>query len=238
MDAIKIYQECELGNLEPIKKFIEANQNDLNSKISVSMMPIFAVKGNSLNIIEYLYDTLPNSKELYDSHNIKLLIQATCFQKKTKIFKYIINKFNTNEILDSALDNCVMHNNPETLKYLFDRFPDNKKFDEKLQYLIRLASTKGNLDIIEYIFNDEQIRKKAEQYLKDETFLSVAYNNKHMNVVNYFLFDLKIEETPKLKNYIKSIPELKKMFETRDNYFSLQDDLDKNEPNTSKKLKL
>jgi hypothetical protein len=237
--AIDIYNACEAGDLETIKDFFNNDNNDI--KISISLLPLFAIKGSQFEMLDYLFNQLENNDELFDDINMKGCIQIVCNDIKVDMLNLLLThpKLLADDFLGQACIDASKNGSLEIFEYLFNKFLDNKIIKTKLTNgeIISNAASCGHIDVIRYVLNTENLKKYVDIHVNKDVTIRAAYKNNHFDILNYLVFDLQIEKTPFLEEYMRNEPELKKLFDIRDLNNSLNEELNDNQAK-SKTIKI
>lgn len=240
---IDIFKLCEDGDLYQLKKLFKTKKGSASIRESLSSLPLFAILKGQFEVVKYLFNGIKNNDTLFSEMNLKVFIEAACNHDEVQILdfllkhpKIIADNFlgNASVAPDSGKYGCV-----KVLDYLFNEFPNHKELHSHLTsgFIMTYAADNGQLDVIKYFLNSEYLKQYVDIHVKDDLIIRLAYQKSHLDLVNYLVFDLKMEPTPYLEEYMKSHPELKKIFEKRDLNTQLKEELISNENNT-KRMKI
>jgi hypothetical protein len=83
----------------------------------------------------------------------------------------------------------------------------------------------GHLDIVKYLFSSNQLKEHANLHSNNDYAIVQACRNGHLDIMSYFIFDLNIEKSTPIKEYLDSSPPLgvNELFEAR----KMQQELEK-----------
>jgi ankyrin repeat protein len=213
------------------KNFKDLSQDEVNQEF------LNACKYKNLETIRYLLTT--TELKFNADINIKkgYALQLACEGGDLAIVKYLINSpelkehIIINENIDEGfLEACMHEGNKgfELVKYLLIS-PELKKhadinIDNGQGFII--ACNKGNLELVKYLTSSSDLKEHINPHTKDDLGFRLALQNSiteekgSLEILNYLIFDLKIEQTEKIKKALITKKYLffniKKSFDIRD----------------------
>lgn len=199
---------CQLGHLSIVKYLIESPELTKHSKIPfihvVNNNPIvLAAKFKHLEIFEYLVSVSEKKDDRIDEHLFRAGSELGTLEDLNLIKSFInIAENKTNKVLTSLLEGIISG-----------------------------ASSEDKVQIIKYIFSSPNLAQHIDIHKdNDSMFRSILLwtrIGRGEEVARYFIFDLNIEETDKIKSLRASTPyePIEKMFSIRNLTNTLEQDL-------------
>lgn len=164
-----------------------------------------------------------------DLETVKYLLLSPELKKYNKNVK--INTQESRGLVTACYGNAI-----NVVKYLLTS-PDlaekaNINADEA--DAIRMCCWNGHVELLDYLLTSPELSTKANIYINNTSVFQVAVNRGKMKVVEYLIFDYQIEFNADIQNFVKKEPQIQSMFEKRDVYNRLNEQLE----NKSEKRKM
>ncbi|AYV77388.1 MAG: hypothetical protein Dasosvirus1_23 [Dasosvirus sp.] len=225
----------ETKKIEVIKFLVEEYKYDIlkNRKIAIREKPtqtenafLFACKRNTnLPVIRYLVKHLNNLginiNNCHDENKCNALMGACGPLQTSEVVKFLVEETNI-DIYAKDTDglNCIIYLIIsaskceekilfEKLEHLDQKFDINAKLDGKRNTLMNACVTCDNLELVKLIasktFNLNEIDEED-----NTAFISACRYNKNIQIIKYFIEDLKININNLTNNMEKISPECKK----------------------------
>ena len=88
----------------------------------------------------------------------------------------------------------------------------------------------GNLDLVKYLLTSPDLKEHADIHAKNSESFINAISNGHVEIIEYLIWDYKIEKTEHVEQYLveKEMKDILNTFEKRDLEKELQKDLNHN----------
>jgi hypothetical protein len=242
----KITLACKNGDIETLQQFFNSPEAKTNKDLSSYSMLLSTISNKKIEAFKLILNSSFRTDELFDVDNTPIFMRSACMHNQSEMFKYLVNhpkvmNFKNNGFLSEACEVSAMYSKIEMFHYLFEHFPEHPGLLAKLSsenFLANLCSA-GNLDVLEYIFGNEDIKKHVDIHAADDKAFTQAFEDNHTDILKYFIFKLQIEMTSTIKNLIKSEPLIINMFKLRELNKTLNKDLEIKQINpTNKKLKV
>jgi ankyrin repeat protein len=227
-----VYYACSQGDVRFITKFLESDLFRYSNQVSVTNMLYHACFNNKFEIVKCIFESPAARKGFTPLEAIRELIKTTCKKGNLEISKYLLDQpelrdeYNSNS--DIPLLSALMSSDCgrlDILKYTLDSFPDNTQLNNALNNgsLINSACDEGRIEIIKYLLD----RAKLDIHFNEEQFFRCAYDNNQFEVLRYFIFDLNLEKTKAIEDYMAPVfkTEVANMFELREINKSLNENL-------------
>lgn len=206
----EVLDACEKGDLELVEKLIEKIDFNLDcnieNKISLKLLSTSCKYGN-LEIAKYLINSPHSSEYINIGDNISNALSHSIANNQLPIISYLMNEPSLNRsklFYDSfswQLSKATSADSLELFKTLLNlEHPKNSiayllAQEDKLSF----ACHDQHHKIIEYVIKTPALKEYVDL---DNWFEIVStYNNK--NLLNFFIFDLKIQPTDRIKEFIK-----------------------------------
>jgi hypothetical protein len=225
-----VYAACQNGDTEIIKNLLDSEGYKNTNQISTSRMLLTANDYNQLGIIKCILESNEARKKIDPLDVIKELVKTSAKKGYLGITKYlleqpeVINNKKT-EVPVSAALNAINYGKLDTLEYILDNFHDNTVLNRSLKIgtLLSEACKDGELEIVKYLLD----KTKVNIHFNDDLCFKSSYDEDQFEVLRYFIFDLDLEKTGIIKDYMNQIfkPEVGNMFELRDLNKSLNQEL-------------
>lgn len=108
---------------------------------------------------------------------------------------------------------------------LYNKFKDLPK--EDLNYKFRIACLHGDLEVIKYLLTSSDLKQQADIHFQRDVGFKYACQNS-LDIVRFFVFDMNIEKTLTIKQYLKKFPneQVENMFKLRELNQKLEKELD------------
>src|SRR5579875_483304 len=169
-------------------------------------------EADSIDILEYILGYCYGANAFMSEDlqsQIDDAVSVCCQNGSLKCLDYILNsekitingEFEGNLLFMYAFEN----NHLNVVDYLLhsSKVEDIKKQSIKSGQLLKNVCAYGNLNTIKYLFNLPELKDKLDIHVeKDECFRILATKNK-MDVLAYLIFDLEIEKTEYINNFLK-----------------------------------
>jgi hypothetical protein len=92
---------------------------------------------------------------------------------------------------------------------------------------------------VKYLLSSPQLKEHSLLTANNNEAFKRAYRNNRVEIIRYFLYDLNIEITKDLEEYMQSLPncEINALIEKREMYNQLMKDIPES-PNKNKRMKI
>jgi hypothetical protein len=239
----ELTQACKKADLSTVKDLINKISFELPYNGSAYAKEIFlaACESNDLDTIKFLVDHHTAGDYVNLSQNIStgLKIAVNNQNRNYDVIRYLEREPKLSRVLylQSRLPaKAAYEDNLEFLDAVLD-LNDTSKYNlymwPKLD-IIEYGCNDGNSFVIKHFFNTPNLKNVLDPIL---TFKEVCELNNH-ELLSFFIFDLNIQKTEQISEIIKENEDAKKMFTIRDLNSSLAQELDDQEPQSHRKLKM
>jgi hypothetical protein len=243
-EPLTIYEACEKGDFEIIQNFLNSDEAKSNNQISSYIMTINAIKGGHLDILKLLWNSSFKNEENFDRYHLDTYAQQVCIYDRFDILKFMLDhpaliKNKGNDFMDKLPRYVASYGRLDMFKYLVENFPNDSGLMDNIKQgdILIKASRNGHLNIVDYLFTNDEIKDYIDIHLYNDEAFKVIYDDNQLDVLKYFIFNLNIEKTQDIIAHIKNDPQILKMFNSRDLNASLHQELDDNTKNI-KKIKI
>lgn len=202
---------CEAGHLAIVKYLIESPELKIHSKVPfvnvANKNPIFlSAKYKHLEMFEYLASVVEGKDDSLDEHFFKAGSQLGSSNDLNLVKSFIkVGENKSTQILTSMLEG-----------------------------VINGACSKDDMEVIKYVFSSPHLAQHIDIHKDNDiifrNILMWSKIGKGLDVARYFIFDLNIQETERIKKLRASIPydDIEKMFNVRDLTKTLNQELSPN----------
>jgi hypothetical protein len=234
---------CRSGNLELVKYLLSSSElkehSDINAQHDIALSDACHFK--NFSIVKYLIESPELKKHskipfVHVVNNNPIVLAAK--YNHPEMFEYLIS---VSENKDDRIDEHLFRAGSElgTLNDLnlvkpFIKIAENKTNEvltSLLEGIINGACSEDNIQIIKYVFGSPNLAQYIDIHKdNDSMFSSIllwSRIGRGTEVARYFIFDLNIEETEKIKNLrsSNSYEPIEKMFNVRNLTKTLEQDL-------------
>lgn len=252
IDRIKyIFESDVLKNIFGIGKsgFLSDILEEIEKIIINSHLIKKCCELNSLEILEYLLGYCHGYRGEYILEELQYQINEgsliACEIGTVEILDYLLNskeiKLNAKIDSDAMFYRACSNNQVKVLEYLFKhpKVQQDRDFGIKSGELLQLACAYSDLNTIKFILTYPEFKDKINIHTKRDVLFDTLIRNRKTDVIQYLIFDLNIEKTQEIKEFLKrtTTAEIEKMFTIRDLNGELRDELKGNISN-HKKIKL
>jgi len=250
--AIKIHKARDEKNYNYLKEIFKSEEYK-KSFISADKLLLTACEEGDIKMMKCILSSSYKRKELKDYNNIASVIKLACKNNNWDAIFYLLTSplidrfncsvtdFNNYNLTHVAFAQCANLGNINTLEKLLDTFYESESTNDSLKNgnLLIDAIMEGHLNVVKFLFSSPKTKEKLNIHKNDDQPFKCAYNNNHIDILKYFIFDLNIEKTLEIDKFLKkkSDLEIDKMFETRSLKNSLSHDLS-NRGTTNRKTKI
>lgn len=246
---------CLSGNIELVKYFLVSpnlkNLFDINSNFDSALSS--ACQTGHLHIVKYLLESPELEKHSHipfinGSVNNPIVISASI--KHLDMFEYLISISKEKDIrlvdhISKASSKAASHNDLNFIKNFIEigKKHNDEIISSMLEGIIYGACYENNVDILKYIFKSQELSKHVDIHKDDDSIFRLllikSRKDKPLDVLQYFIFDLNIEETENIKKARSTYKRefVEKMFELRQFNQTLNNDLTINQ-NKHKQFKI
>ncbi len=246
-----LLKACRAGNLEIVKNFIKFDMESLddiqNSSLAIQML-IFATMKGHLDICKVIWDTPKLNRYINNVTSLKNLLEKGLTNGHLNTSKFILDKLNEknvnyNMVISSSLIKSVQNGHLNIVKhFLLDKpFDYLYQTEFKSNSLLNSACGYNQLKILQFLLETDSIKDKYNIHKDNDCLFKLACENEHTDIIKYFIFDYKIENSHYIQDHLKASQNrfeyITKWFELRDLQQSLNQDLINKEV-TNKKLKV
>lgn len=198
---------CSKGNLKQAKKYIK--QLTIDKESLGKGLELACIFGH-ISIVKYLL----TAKELKEHAQIdfqnNIAIMKACKHGHLNIVKYLLQSpklkkhanihITVSDMEDYPFMLAAEYNQDEIVKYLLKLKNKNKPSIKSTEYgVVKEYLLKGNLEMFKYIIEKENI----DIHLDNDYCFKFAVERKHYSIINYLIFELDINITNEIKNYLK-----------------------------------
>lgn len=195
---------CKYKNLETVRYLLTTQELNFNADINLQNGHALqlACEGGELAIVEYLINSPELKKHIIINDNIDEGFLEACMhggKKGMELVKYLLTSPKLTKHADINIDNG--------------------------QGFI-IACNKGNLELVKYLTSSSDLKEHINPHTKDDLCFRLALQNLvteekgSLEILNYLIFDLKIEKTEKIKTALITnhnlFDNIKKAFDIRD----------------------
>ena len=216
LDADLIKKCCELNHVEILKYFL-SYCNGMNAftiedlQSQLNEGAVMACQKDSVEALDYIL----NSRDI--ELHAKIDTDAMFFY--------------------ACANNCI-----RVLDFLFKepKIEHEMDFAIRSNEILKLACAYSDLNTIKFILHYPEFQNKINIHVEQDNPFSLLINNRKEDVIEYFIFELKINKTEDISNLLekKKRLDIEKMFETRDLKNELNFELKDNVNNVVKKIKV
>lgn len=215
LDSELIKKCCEVKSIEILKYFLSYcnGMNQFTKEELQSQLndcSIIACQVGSVEVLDYILNS--NEIELHAKIDSDLMFYQTCSNNHIEIFEYL---------------------------FKLPQMKNDIDFTIKSGELLQLACAYANLNTIKYILTYPDFENKINIHVENEKAFRILINQEKNDVIQYLIFDFKIEKNDDLAYLLqeKKRLDIVKMFETRDLKGQLSNEL-KESHNLVKKIKI
>lgn len=199
-----------------------------------------ACKTGNLTVVDYCLNSEEFKHWLPINRAIENGFFKACTNGHLEVVKHLINSKEGRQYIDIHLDedevfrkSCAS-GHVNVVEYLLTSPDLNTKahIHADDDYGFRHACANGHLEVVEFLLSSPKIKDHVNIHTDDDCgFLWAAENQENWHVVEYFIFDRKIEKTKTIDRFLKNekCEVIEKMFEIRDMQKTLTEELPKKE---------
>lgn len=242
----KLLHACANGNINFIKQIVNTELvGRIPSGSLCYQLGLAACANGKTDIIKCLIDSPDLHNKINRENYITEYFKMACANGHLKTVEYLatddkINRENHQLLFSIGLTYSTRDGRLNIAKYLLKQFKDLILNADVIQNgtLVNTACEYGEVEILKHLHSINILNQDNIHQHNDKHF-EIAYDNKKLEVIQYFIFDLHMNKTEDINNFLKRNPstEIEKMFTLRDLNISLNADLETNQ-STSKKLKV
>ncbi len=199
---------------------------------------LIACEHEQIDIAEFLIESEHSGIHINHESIITEALKDSIHNRKLKSIDFLINdsrlNLQHNFYFDSHLFQAATNDDLDLFKALLNI--DNKNYNHisvlDNQSILNEACSKESHKIIEYVCKNPDLENYVDQ---DEWFeLAAIYSNEKL--LKFFIFELNIQESEKILNFFDEyeVPEAREIFEKRNSYYELNNELGKKADNTKK----
>lgn len=98
----------------------------------------------------------------------------------------------------------------------------------------------GEFDTVKYLLHSDELKEHADIHTKNDYGLIRACQNKHLDIVRYFIFDINIEKTKDIIRFLinRSDEQVFNMFKLRDIKEQLEKEFTSDKLDNKKRIKI
>jgi ankyrin repeat protein len=241
-------EACKVGNIDFFEKIVSLGLKDgffITSDSYHNPYNLFdiACSNNQIDMLKYFLNSPHWSSPFNNFFILSENAREVCNGGSIDVIKYFLNEPNIkdrNQLYDFIIDSAADCGRLDIIQYMLENFSNNPTIKMNIANCNMLgnACDYGHLDIIKYFFSSEVSQNEYRDSLKEKLF-KIAHKNNHVDIVQYLIMDLKLEQTKPIKDALDEKPnsEIERMFSIRDLNHSLQSELTDKLP-ISKKPKI
>lgn len=224
-------------------------KNTLFNINSIDDELIFGCGNGKLDIVKYVLTSPELSKHANIHYENEAALTMACSHGHIEIIDYLLN---STELEDHSshdifkleiITKAVYDGQLSVIEY----FLNHPKFESQAiksfnNHTLSIAAGQGRLNIIKYILNNPQLKDFSDIHVHKDCPFRSACTNEEIDVIKYFIFDLNIEKSIHINNWLSSKKdaitlEIEQMFNIRDLNQNLNNELSLNK-NIKNKVKL
>lgn len=173
-----------------------------------------AIKNEDIKNVMSLLDAYPKIDIMQHTRIIDSLAATLCENNSQEIIKYLLEekkrddlfyyKTNSKEGLNFALWKIGEFNHVELLKYVIQYYKDKvllSTIKDALKLCLRGASTKGHIEIIDYILLSKDLPVHPTLGETNYYAFQLACDGGHLELMKYYLFNKELKNRPKVTTY-------------------------------------
>jgi len=253
-DRKKLYKKlltaCKVGDSSFVKEVINSGlDNQINEPVPSKMIEHASGYGY-LEIIQAIYESEHLKKQIDNETTLKESTEKAFQYGHIEIVKFLVPKLDTlggynDKIVSNGISDAIMNGKLNIVKILIENPPIKTTLNRDffIDKAMNLGSIYDRVDIVKYameIDNFQYFNKDKDNLLN--TFWGALCNGS-MNIIKYFIFDLKVEKNQAIESLLnnQSSPDYEianHWFNIRDNLNSLEEELPTKDSSLQKKMKL
>jgi ankyrin repeat protein len=239
----EVYNACKNGDINFLKNFLDSDLFKYSNQVSVHQMLLHGCFDNQLEIVKCIFDMWEARRTFKVLDEVRELVKITCEKGYFEITKFLLEQpelkdenANSDAPMMAALY-CSSFGHLNILKYIFESFPDDPLMLKGLKngIILDAACDEGRLEIVKYLMESPDIKIKFGLQDNGNQLFRAAYDRNHFEVLRYFIFDLNLEKTEDIKEYMSHVfkKDVDNMFNVRELNKSLKEELSTQSDNTS-----
>jgi hypothetical protein len=171
--------------------------------------------------------------------------------KFIRIAQNIMDKFKSNQLYIDVHyydDRCLRYacdkGQIEVVKYLLtsDELVEKSNINVENDYPFTVACMRGDFELVKYLCSSPELKKHSNINSNNQhgNGILIAYEDNHMDIVRVLVFDMNINKTKCIEDYIKeqNAEGLEQIFQTRELHKTLLSELQPQLNQQKKKLKV
>lgn len=243
---------CIQGDLNLVKYLLTSSELKQHADIHFEKdeCVVLACKYGQLGVLQYLL-TSSDLKTHPDVHAQKGAgFQWACTNGRLDIIKYfffdpsISDNFNLEKHSYEAIIRAIHADANKIVEYILNE-PEITKhnFNYNKGFILEAACECGRLDILKYLVDLPHFNKDLDFHFKNDTCFKGASYYGNLDIVEFLIFDMKLEKTKEIENFISinnrniNKDQIDRMFNARDLEIDLKNNQDI-KPITTKKIKV
>jgi hypothetical protein len=246
--AQEVYNACKNGDVNFLKNFLDSDLFKYSNQISVNQMLIHSCFNNQLEVVKCIFDSGECRKGFKILSEVSELLKTTCEKGYFELSKFLLEQpefkdKNANSyapMVAALYASSFGHLN--ILKYVIKSFTDDPLLNKGLKNgsILEAACEEGKLEIVKYLMESQDLIIKFNLQDNNNQLFRATYEHNQFEVLRYFIFDLNLEKTETIKEYMSHVfkKDVDNMFNIRDLNKSLNKELSHQSDNSFKKLKV
>lgn len=253
---LSYWSACKNNEIDKVKYLLTSPQLKKHANINYDSKYLidYICSFGSVNLLEYLTSSKDLEEHIKITQDISTLVRSAIRQDSFPIVQYLLSlpklKPNTDLDIDEIfIDACGKGNlniikylltSPELIQHANIHAKDNayKIIDSP----ILTATSHGHIEVVKYLLSSSELKEHADVHANHDEVFRLAVNNNYLSILEYLIFEYKINKTPIIENFLNHKHNLnskiiKNMFELRDVNEGLNAELPINE-HSSKKVKI
>lgn len=243
----KLFKSCRSGDVKFIQEFASSQLSiEYSSPSTIWQMIEESTKNGHVDIVRTIF----NSPNLMSVVNKEVAFES-CFRTAfneghADIIQCLIKEFNAELELYNGARGCIhaiRNNHFNVIKYIYEESKQTHLIEREIVYSEMLGTSveSGRFEITKFLIESPKlVDKDGISYFYsnfNKIFLPNYHNQK--DILNFFVFDLKIERNKFIDIFLKEHPNSKiaQLFELRELNQELMSDLSI-QPSSSKKIKI
>jgi len=182
-----------------------------------------------------------------DIIDLRLSLTKACDQGDFNKVKELLTSTKLKDVIKINHNNYLLaaclSNNVDIVRYFFtsDTIKNYNDLGADSDYELLLSCNGNHLDVVKFLLESDDVENKPNIHYKDDLIFNNTLFRKQVELLEYLIFDLKIEKTEGIqrrlnnnKNDIEFNKQVAKWFEIRDLEKDLKDNLVSDNKNNTK----
>ncbi len=243
---------CQTEDIQTVEFLLESKKIPQNVPLTAIDTQLFKAIGRRgyIQLIIYFLNKIEDRADYQDLVNYSF--RSACETGQLETIKFLLNskELKTNAQINSVsndkqdsfsgLTKACQQNHLEVVKYLLEstELTTNANIKERNYVCFQVACRRGHTNIVRYFLNESPLNEhqKFAELIENGFFLNARGKNSE-ELLNFFIFEHKIQLTQKIKDFINAfnLSSVERLFNTRELEKTLKSNL--SEKNTQLNLK-